>query len=71
MKDDPPHFGQGVDSIKRAQGNLGITFHYNFEHELLHILGRCTQHLMNHMFNNPYLFGGTKESLKNIQMGVE
>jgi hypothetical protein len=30
MKDDPPHFGQGVDNIKRAQGNLGITFHYNF-----------------------------------------
>jgi len=38
MKDDPPHFDQGVDSIKRAQGNLGITFHCNFEHELLHIL---------------------------------
>ncbi len=71
MKDDPPHFGQRVDNIKRAQGNLCITLHCNFEPELLHILGRCTQHLKNHMFNNPYLFWGTKESLKNIQMGVE
>jgi hypothetical protein len=36
MRDDPSHFGQGVDSIRRAQGSLGITSHYNFEHGLLH-----------------------------------
>jgi hypothetical protein len=36
MKDDLSHFVQGVDNIKKAQGNLGITFHYNFEHGLLH-----------------------------------
>jgi hypothetical protein len=36
MRDDLSHFGERVDSIKRAQGNLAITSHYNFEHGLLH-----------------------------------
>ncbi len=33
----PSHFGQGLLLLKNAQGNFGITFHCNFEHEFLHI----------------------------------
>jgi hypothetical protein len=33
----PPHFGQRLILFKKAQGNFGITFHCNFEHDFLHI----------------------------------
>ncbi len=37
IKYNPPHCGQRVDSIKRAQGNFNVTFHCNFEHGFLHV----------------------------------
>ncbi len=33
IDDDPPHFGQMIDNIRRAQGNFGIIFHHHFKHE--------------------------------------
>jgi hypothetical protein len=37
INDDPSHFGQHIDNMKRSQGNFGITFHGDLEHGFLHI----------------------------------
>ncbi len=37
INDDPSHFGQKIDNMRRAQGSFGITFHGDLEHGFLHI----------------------------------
>ncbi len=37
INDDPSHFGQKIDNMRRAQGSFGNTFHGDLEHGFFHI----------------------------------
>jgi hypothetical protein len=62
LQNQPPQFGQKINSIKKAQGRFGITFHNN----IILIMDFCTfkvdahKTLRTKCLTTFIFFGGTK-----------